>query len=175
MRQPDAPIGCPSAIAPPLTLTFLVSQPICRFTAIACAAKASLISIKSRSFGSQPARDRQRLEAGTGPIPMYFGSTPAEAKALMRAMGFSPSSFAFFDEARTTAAAPSLMPEALPAVTLPFLSKAGLRPFSASSVDRKSTRLNSSHLVISYAVFCLKKKKKKLQFKHYGLNVVLVS
>src|SRR5256885_7969143 len=29
------------------------------------------------------------------------------------------------------------------------------------SKDRKSTRLNSSHLVISYAVFCLKKKKKK--------------
>src|SRR2546426_4203913 len=28
-------------------------------------------------------------------------------------------------------------------------------------LDRKSTRLNSSHLVISYAVFCLKKKKKK--------------
>src|SRR2546426_8982237 len=28
--------------------------------------------------------------------------------------------------------------------------------------DRKSTRLNSSHLVISYAVFCLKKKKKAL-------------
>src|SRR2546426_7027846 len=32
-------------------------------------------------------------------------------------------------------------------------------PFHAR--DRKSTRLNSSHLVISYAVFCLKKKKKK--------------
>src|SRR2546426_3638354 len=35
--------------------------------------------------------------------------------------------------------------------------------------DRKSTRLNSSHLVISYAVFCLKKKKKhnktKTQYK----------
>src|SRR5205807_4256228 len=29
--------------------------------------------------------------------------------------------------------------------------------------DRKSTRLNSSHLVISYAVFCLKKKKNKLK------------
>src|SRR5256885_10315101 len=29
--------------------------------------------------------------------------------------------------------------------------------------DRKSTRLNSSHLVISYAVFCLKKKKKQRQ------------
>src|SRR2546426_5531438 len=32
---------------------------------------------------------------------------------------------------------------------------------SATARDRKSTRLNSSHLVISYAVFCLKKKKKK--------------
>src|SRR5438132_6365777 len=31
--------------------------------------------------------------------------------------------------------------------------------------DRKSTRLNSSHTVISYAVFCLKKKKKKQQQK----------
>src|SRR2546426_8925467 len=31
------------------------------------------------------------------------------------------------------------------------------------SADRKSTRLNSSHLVISYAVFCLKKKKKKIR------------
>src|SRR5260221_3813780 len=29
-----------------------------------------------------------------------------------------------------------------------------------STLDRKSTRLNSSHTVISYAVFCLKKKKK---------------
>src|SRR5690349_23340546 len=29
------------------------------------------------------------------------------------------------------------------------------------SIDRKSTRLNSSHVEISYAVFCLKKKKKK--------------
>src|SRR5438034_4315895 len=32
-------------------------------------------------------------------------------------------------------------------------------------VDRKSTRLNSSHTVISYAVFCLKKKKKKNKLK----------
>src|ERR1039457_2097406 len=30
---------------------------------------------------------------------------------------------------------------------------------SGSETDRKSTRLNSSHLVISYAVFCLEKKK----------------
>src|SRR2546426_7441078 len=33
---------------------------------------------------------------------------------------------------------------------------------NVTSGDRKSTRLNSSHLVISYAVFCLKKKRQKL-------------
>src|SRR5438132_8139312 len=36
-----------------------------------------------------------------------------------------------------------------------------LRPRAEAGQDRKSTRLNSSHTVISYAVFCLKKKKKK--------------
>src|SRR5690625_6048327 len=34
--------------------------------------------------------------------------------------------------------------------------------------DRKSTRLNSSHVAISYAVFCLKKKKKKLECIEIG-------
>src|SRR5699024_11784664 len=39
--------------------------------------------------------------------------------------------------------------------------KAGV--FAAAKGDRKSTRLNSSHVSISYAVFCLKKKKDKEQ------------
>src|SRR5699024_12152204 len=34
--------------------------------------------------------------------------------------------------------------------------------------DRKSTRVNSSHVSISYAVFCLKKKKKKNTYKNYN-------
>src|SRR2546426_8592548 len=42
-----------------------------------------------------------------------------------------------------------------------LLERRGGRP----TRDRKSTRLNSSHLVISYAVFCLKKKKKKIKQK----------
>src|SRR2546426_6549531 len=46
-------------------------------------------------------------------------------------------------------------------------------------VDRKSTRLNSSHLVISYAVFCLKKKKTDLPISNphtfSRLSVVLVT
>src|ERR1022692_5027707 len=36
------------------------------------------------------------------------------------------------------------------------------------TADRKSTRLNSSYLVISYAVFCLKKKKKKKKYHNIG-------
>src|SRR5690349_23654478 len=36
-----------------------------------------------------------------------------------------------------------------------------LESFDGVTPDRKSTRLNSSHVEISYAVFCLKKKKKK--------------
>src|SRR5256885_6137777 len=45
---------------------------------------------------------------------------------------------------------------------------AGTSSSRKNSTDRKSTRLNSSHLVISYAVFCLKKKKNKIK-KHAQL------
>src|SRR5258708_24497735 len=47
------------------------------------------------------------------------------------------------------------------------------RSRSGTSADRKSTRLNSSHQIISYAVFCLKKKKQKQARRHYvagGVN-----
>src|SRR5256885_11601560 len=42
-----------------------------------------------------------------------------------------------------------------------------LPPKALQKLDRKSTRLNSSHLVISYAVFCLKKKKKNHPAKRF--------
>src|SRR5688572_32761263 len=48
-------------------------------------------------------------------------------------------------------------PAATPAPTAPVAAAAN--DASAGTVDRKSTRLNSSHSQISYAVFCLKKKK----------------
>src|SRR5256885_4082731 len=47
--------------------------------------------------------------------------------------------------------------EPLSEVDGPVLAR---EPGHPADQDRKSTRLNSSHLVISYAVFCLKKKKK---------------
>src|SRR5438034_8102901 len=59
--------------------------------------------------------------------------------------------------ARTTRM-PSLVPKYSP--------KSGLR----LTRDRKSIRLNSSHTVISYAVFCLKKKKKKQDVLLGGIN-----
>src|SRR5438477_9782840 len=43
----------------------------------------------------------------------------------------------------------------------------------ALAEDRKSTRLNSSHMSISYAVFCLKKKKKKIKTNTLITNTLL--
>src|SRR5438876_4923767 len=48
----------------------------------------------------------------------------------------------------------------------------GIRACGLSRSDRKSTRLNSSHPSISYAVFCLKKKKKKYQYKHQIYSLI---
>src|SRR2546426_2295580 len=50
----------------------------------------------------------------------------------------------------------------------PLCAQVGLA--AEDGEDRKSTRLNSSHLVISYAVFCLKKKKKINTHKEHPLS-----
>ena len=55
--------------------------------------------------------------AGTGPIPMTRGATPAVALATMRAIGFNPCDDSAACDASNKAAAPSLIPDALPAVT----------------------------------------------------------
>src|SRR2546422_2447691 len=47
--------------------------------------------------------------------------------------------------------------------TLNMISSKMYEEIMFSVLDRKSTRLNSSHGYISYAVFCLKKKKKRFQ------------
>src|SRR5258708_25342833 len=60
-------------------------------------------------------------------------------------------------------------PHSLPAGFEPAASRRERRlhihhaklPVFGFAIDRKSTRLNSSHQIISYAVFCLKKKKKQ--------------
>src|SRR5256885_4790038 len=87
--------------------------------------------------------------------------------------------FFFFNDTATTEIYTLSLHDALPIFTIappPRASNAGIAACdtknvvlmltassrsSCSGLDRKSTRLNSSHLVISYAVFCLKKKKNK--------------
>src|SRR5258708_21097269 len=46
----------------------------------------------------------------------------------------------------------------------------GWDKYASSFIDRKSTRLNSSHQIISYAVFCLKKKKHNI--RHDGIKEI---
>src|SRR5256885_8387818 len=78
----------------------------------------------------------------------------------------------FFNDTATTEIYTLSLHDALPIyhVELPCLDRnlveehgrhddPGDGPQAVEEADRKSTRLNSSHLVISYAVFCLKKKK----------------
>src|SRR2546430_9120931 len=56
---------------------------------------------------------------------------------------------------------PSFLGSDASALLLPFTVAPFLGVIAQLGVDRKSTRLNSSHSQISYAVFCLKKKKQK--------------
>src|SRR5262245_63920948 len=86
----------------------------------------------------------------------------------------------FFNDTATTEIYTLSLHDALPIFYFPELADAGTWQDTArrrlveladnlvysdgsyvEATDRKSTRLNSSHLGISYAVFCLKKKKKK--------------
>src|SRR3712207_8777076 len=54
-----------------------------------------------------------------------------------------------------------------------LVSKSGTLTYQMMYEDRKSTRLNSSHANISYAVFCLKKKKKHLYYTPIPLRCCL--
>ena len=76
IAAPVAPIGWPSAIAPPFGLTFSSSSPSSSITASACAANASLSSITPISSSERPLRSSTLRTAGTGPMPMIAGSTP---------------------------------------------------------------------------------------------------
>src|SRR5258708_24284905 len=57
-------------------------------------------------------------------------------------------------------------------LVFPSFNRSGANT-SCWELDRKSTRLNSSHQIISYAVFCLKKKKKVIQ-TGTGSDTVLI-
>src|SRR3954452_25636669 len=76
-------------------------------------------------------------------------------------------SFFFFNDTATTEIYTLSLHDALPisSALWPFASSAPGPPRAVgpTAEDRKSTRLNSSHVRISYAVFCLKKKKNMIR------------
>src|SRR5438034_6421512 len=83
------------------------------------------------------------------------------------------SCFFFFNDTATTEIYTLSLHDALPICWISRcwrLTSAWTRRPAAALRDRKSTRLNSSHTVISYAVFCLKKKKKKKKEKKTKQN-----
>src|SRR5690349_22591730 len=80
------------------------------------------------------------------PYTTLFRSGAVPSRMIVRTPGDS----VVFVRADTVALAPAQLAE-----------YAGSYRSDEVETDRKSTRLNSSHVEISYAVFCLKKKKKK--------------
>ena len=88
-----------------------------------------------------PARSSAFCVAGTGPVPITAGSTPTTAVATTRTSGLSPSDSARSSDMMSSAAAPSLSGELLPAVTVPRPGmKAGL---SAARVSQAAIRAHA--------------------------------
>src|SRR2546429_4416550 len=86
--------------------------------------------------------------------------------------------FFFFNDTATTEIYTLSLHDALPiyAQALDARMRIKIEPaghagkIASVGPDRKSTRLNSSHGYISYAVFCLKKKKKKIKYSNVIIN-----
>src|SRR5437870_6659790 len=55
--------------------------------------------------------------------------------------------------------------------SIPSVAQGAFQTWYLTSQDRKSTRLNSSHVAISYAVFCLKKKKRTIYMHTHLYNL----
>src|ERR1022692_1599728 len=101
----------------------------------------------------------------------YIQSAPTYVLSHLRAASHEPAVmlaswfvFFFFNDTATTEIYTLSLHDALPIWSGRRLWTGRWRwrrSWRRAYTDRKSTRLNSSHLVISYAVFCLKKKKKK--------------
>src|SRR5205807_6899789 len=104
-----------------------------------------------QSFASNDAFVVRANYAHSFQLPSQFGVGPLiVSPVLYRIYSWS------------AAANPAVDPTVIPAIKewrFGVTGELGLTNNLSATADRKSTRLNSSHLVISYAVFCLKKKK----------------
>src|SRR5690606_14929507 len=152
-RAPLAPMGCPRATAPPLTLTFSGSTPRRRLEMIETLANASLISKRSMSSIEIPALSAASRIAISGVYARYGASHADCPYERMVASGVAPRSVAHASSATITAAAPSLTPGALPAVTVPCGENAG---FSFASASRLVSRRGPSSVsIVTTCFFCM--------------------
>ena len=150
MRAPEAPIGWPSAQAPPLTLTFSCGRPSSRIAAMATTAKASLISKRSTVRASSRSCRAAFFMRRTGAVVNMLGSCgvgrmrdDAGERRQRRASRRSLSRI------RTSAAAPSEIEHELAAVTVPSLRKAGfsvgiLSGLRLAAAARRSRRASAA-------------------------------
>src|SRR6266700_5616228 len=98
-------------------------------------------SSKPRQFRTEAGRSRARVIRPSASSATQANASPREDSAHPRPL-------------------PAAVGKVVVPVPAPASSRSPMRR-TDSAADRKSTRLNSSHVKISYAVFCLKKKKKK--------------
>ena len=141
MRAPVHPMGWPSAIAPPLTFRRSAEIGTSRTTASTCAANASFSSTRSKSSTVRPVRSVSFCIAGTGPMPMIRGSTPALAQPRILARGVRPRLCAASADVRTSAAPPSVIPDDVPAVMMPGPIAKNRRQLAEAFDCRLSTRV----------------------------------
>mmetsp|Transcript_49442 Transcript_49442/g.128977 ORF Transcript_49442/g.128977 Transcript_49442/m.128977 type:complete len:283 (+) Transcript_49442:339-1187(+) len=147
IRAPLAPIGCPRATAPPLTLTFSGSRLSSRLLATETTEKASLISKKLTSSRLMPACAAATGRALAGAVVNHSGSCSASPYPRTVASTLQPCFSAAARDISTMHAAPSEIVEALAAVTVPSFLKAA-RP---SAAGRGGT-CGSSSMVTSIVV-----------------------
>ena len=113
-------------MAPPLGFSLFSSAPISLSQAIGTGANASLTSNTPMSLTLKPDRFRTFWVAGIGADSIITGSAPARQAVCTRAIGLSPSDFAFSADMNSRAPEPSEICEELPAWITPSSENAGL-------------------------------------------------
>src|SRR5258707_11089663 len=124
---------------------------------------------QSCAFGRGWGRAGAPLGAASMAALAVLGLVPATGAPLMATLAGSSGQPNFVAAVTATGDSLVVVPATLltndPRAIELWLILPNQRPRSLGLIDRKSTRLNSSHANISYAVFCLKKKKKEESFK----------
>src|SRR5262245_24386563 len=154
MRAPEAPIGWPSAQAPPCTFTLSCGRPCSFIAAMVTTANASLISYRSTCLAFQPVFSNSFLSAPTGAVVNQPGSCACVAWPTTVASGASPRASALARRIITSAAAPSEIELEFAAVTVPSLRNAGLSVgifsrFALNGCSSSSTNFSSLPTLIA--------------------------